>query len=126
MGNPDVCRLALSVLVSHSYRCRIELLIEFPNKQPFMQKALISKANSTKEFMGVSKQGICITCLAASSFRIHKDISSLQSHCLAVPGWWPPHLPSTHTLQFLHAGPAFLAHISFLEFHPQPNSRPKI
>ena len=99
MGSPNCMLSSLSVLVPHSYSCRIELLIEFPNKHPFMQKALISKANSTKGFMGVSKQGTCITCLAANGFRIHKDMSSLRSHCLTIPRWCPPPSPCYCSMQ---------------------------
>lgn len=111
-GHPDVHQLVLSSLVPHSYRCRAELLIEFPNKHPFMQKALVSKVNSTKGFVGLSSQETCITHLAANSFRIHNNTSSIQSHHLAILEWWVPtpcfaacelmshlldsHLPSTH------------------------------
>lgn len=35
----QMCVVTLSVLVLHLYRGRIELLIEFPNKHPFMQKS---------------------------------------------------------------------------------------
>lgn len=69
MGSPDVRHPTLSVLVPHSYRCRIEPLTELPNKHPFTQKVLISKANSAKEFLGVSKQEMRITCLATSNLQ---------------------------------------------------------
>lgn len=49
MNGQARCMLStLSVLVPHLYSSRIELLIEFPNKHPFMQKALISKVSSIK------------------------------------------------------------------------------
>lgn len=68
MGNPDTCHLTLSVFMPHLHRCRIELLIEFPNKHLYVQKLMISKANSTEELMGVPKQKICITYLSTSKF----------------------------------------------------------
>lgn len=122
MGNPDVCHLTLSVLVPHSCSCTIELLVEFPNEHPFMQKVLISKANSMKAFMGVSKQEICITCLATNIFRIHK-MFPVFSHCLAVPGWCVSPLPSPIS-SLLHAGPTFLAHLSSFGFPYTPNPPP--
>lgn len=117
-----MCAISHSALVPHSYRCRIELLVEFPNEHPFMQKVLISKANSMKAFMGVSKQGICVTCLTTNIFRIHKMFLGF-SHCLAVPGWCvslllPPTLP------VLHAGPTFLAHLSSFGLSYIPNPLP--
>lgn len=120
-----------AVLVLHSYRCKIELLIEFLNKHPFMQNVLISKANSTQELMGVSKQGICITCLAANNFRIHKIVLVFKVIPWLYHGgvplplrWCPP------TLILLHEGPAFLAHLSSFGFlsilNPPPGQKYKI
>lgn len=121
----QMCAISLSVLVLHSYRCRIKLLLEFPNEHPFMQKVLISKANSMKAFIGVSKQEICITCLATNIFRIHK-MFLVFSHCLAVPGWCVSPLPP-HTLPVLHIGPTFLAHLSSfgLPYTPKPPPVPQ-
>lgn len=73
--------------------------------------------------MGVSKQGACITCLAASGFRTHKGISSLQSHCLAVPGWIVPgwYVPCPY-LAIAPSRSSF-SFTSFIGFHPQTTSR---
>lgn len=127
MGNPDVCHLTLSVLVPHSYRCRIELLVEFPNEHPFMQKVLISKANSMKAFMGVSKQEICITCLTTNTFRIHKMYLGF-SHCLAVPGWCvsprtPTHFASPRRSNFSGSFLIFGASLTPLTHLQTPNTK---
>lgn len=76
--------------------------------------------------MGVSRQGAWITCLTASGFRTHKDISSLQSRCLAVPGWYVPgwYVPCPYLAiapsRSSFSGSSFT---SFMGSHPQTTSR---
>lgn len=124
-GHPDVRHLALSALVPHSYRCRTEPLIEFPNKHPLMQKALISKANSTKGFMECQGRKLVSHTWQPTAL---ESITIFLGFKVIAWLYWSGRL-SPLVLTLLCAGPAFLAHVSSLgflsTFDPSPGQKYK-
>lgn len=102
----------LSVLVLHLYRGRIELLIEFPDKHPFMQKALISKVSSIKGLWECQSRELGshawqpVASELIRIFLVFKVVAWLYQGGMYQGGTSP-----VPTLLLLQAGPAFLARL---------------
>lgn len=121
MNEQARCMLStLSVLVPRLHSGRIELLIEFPNKHPFMQKALISKVSSIKGLWECQSRELAshawqpVASELIRIFLVFKVIAWLYQGCKYQGGMSP-----VPTLLLLQAGPAFLLPLSLASI-PKP------